>query len=111
MPSTLTTALPHAPHARGTCAHTHTHTRTHTHTHTPLQSPEKIYNDCDGDMDRIAETMGGIEWKPTYDAPRDARDFAEKILAGSLVRSTTREEGEGKSAGVWKGGDDAPTGK
>ena len=63
-------------------------------------------------MAKIAAAMGGIEWKPELPPVRDARDFAEKILAGSLVRSTTRAEGgavwnptgEGKSSADASGG-------
>ena len=65
---------------------------------TTTHSPEKIYEENGGDLDRIAVAMGGIQWKPDLPAIRDARDFAEKILAGSLVRSTTRAEG----GAVWK---------
>eukprot|EP00947_MAST-08B_sp_MAST-8B-sp1_P000696 g696.t1 len=63
-----------------------------------LKPYEKIYEENGGDLDRIAVAMGGIQWKPDLPAIRDARDFAEKILAGSLVRSTTRAEG----GAVWK---------
>ena len=73
-----------------------------------LGGAENMYRDNGGDMDKIREALGGIEWKPDLPEVRDARDFAEKILAGSLVRSTTRQEGKG----VWHGGEgEAPAGK
>ena len=69
----------------------------------------EIYNECNGDFDKIAEKLSNgkdpIMWKDGIDSSSatDAEDFAKKILAGALLASdrkggkVTSKVSEGKN--------------
>ena len=63
----------------------------------------EIYNECDGDFDKIAEKLSNgkdpIVWKDGIDSSSasDAEDFAKKILAGALLASDRKG---GSKAGI-----------